>query len=154
MKSRSSCDEFDALMEEWGPAAPADIRSRLEVHAAGCSRCAAVLDREDALERLLEQRLRPPALREGFSRHVLERIEALSAGLELPRWLAWVEAAAGAGLAAAVAIAISLAGLEKVLTSLPAPTPAHVFWAAAVPLLTMLLWLACEALADLRGPFR
>lgn len=154
MKSRSSCGEFDALVEQWGPAAPAAVRRTLEEHASGCSRCAALLAREEILDRLLEEKLRPPTPGDGFSRRVLERIAAHPAGPALPRWTTWLEAAAAAGAGAALAIAVSLPNVVKVLTALPASSVAHAPWVAGAAAVATMLWFACEAPAEVRPPSR
>ncbi len=154
MRSRSSCDVFDELVEQWGPAAPAAVRRTMEEHASGCSRCAALLAQEDTLDRLLEERLRPPAPEKGFTRRLLERIAALPAGPALPRWTTWLEAAAAAGAGAALAIAISLPNVVKVLTALPASSVAHAPWVAGAAGVATMLWFACEALAEVRPPSR
>lgn len=149
MESRSSCEAFDALIQEWGPAAPPAARRSMEEHAAHCPGCAALLADEDILDRLLEERLRPPALSADFARRLCERIQVPATRI-LPPWVAWLEAAAAAGLAAAVVVTISLSQVIKILTGVPAPSLAQASWLAGGAVVVTVLWFACEALADSR----
>lgn len=153
MESRSSCDAFDVLIQEWGPAAPPAARRGMEEHAAHCPRCAALLAEEDALDRLLASCLRPPALSADFAPRLCERIQ-LPARQALPRWVMWLEAAAAAGLAAAAAVTVSLPQVIKVLTAVSAPSPAQASWVAGGAAVATVLWFASEALADSRLPCR
>lgn len=153
MESRSSCDAFDALIEEFGPVAPPAARRSMEEHAARCPRCAALLAEEDALDRLLEAHLRPPALSTEFARRLRERIQ-VPATQVMPHWVTWLEAAAAAGLAAAVVVTVSLPKVMKVLTAAPAPSLVQASWVAGAAAVVTVLWFACEALADSRFPGR